>query len=208
MCSELLNLLYDFDRTSLSLFIFNFLMFVFYNSNKDIFIESQSNMYNVLCRYLSLMVKFIKEKSSHFYNYVLNYFFSKNTQLILKIAYNMTKTKVVRTYMEYKNKLFNPPLLFDCISEQVYCVSFYLNGETYKIPVIVNRYSFNKKQQPLMILNKNEEDVTQKISQYMGPNNDFYGMVLKPKYLNEQNLNFMMEDGSEINVLENDMMVL
>jgi hypothetical protein len=138
----------------------------------------------------------------------MDYFFSKNTQMIIKFAYNITKMKVITTYKYYRDQLFNPPLLTQTSKDNVYSVSFYLNGETYKIPVVVPRFSFDKKQPPLMILNKNEDDVTQNILKYMGPNYDFYGMTLKPKHLNEKFLGFMMEDGSENNVLENDLMVL
>ena len=138
----------------------------------------------------------------------MDYFFSKNTQIILNFAYNITKMKVLTTYRYYRDRFFNPPLLTQTSKDNVYSVSFYLNGETYKIPVVVPRFSFDKKQPPLMVLNKNEDDVTQNILKYMGPNCDFYGMTLKPKHLNEKYLNFMMEDGSEMNLLENDLMVL
>ena len=141
-------------------------------------------------------------------NNFLDYFFSKNTQMILKFAYNVTKMKVITTYKNYRDQLFNPPLLIQTSKDNVYTVSFYLNGVTYKIPVVVPRFSFDKKQGPLMVLNKDEDDVTQNILKYMGPNYDFYGMTLKPKHLNEKYLNFMMEDGSEMNILENDLIVL
>ena len=198
----------EFDRTSVSLFIFNSLMFLFYNSNRDVILETQNDVLKNSRKYFMKMTSFVKTKFYEILTYFMNYFFSKNTQMIFKFAYNMTKAKMISTYKLYKNNLFNPPLLVQTSKDNVYFVSFYLDGETYKIPIVVPRFSFSKKQQPLMVLNNNEDDVTQNILKYMGPNNDFYGMVLKPCHLGEKTLNFMMEDGSEMNVLENDMIVV
>jgi hypothetical protein len=208
LCNELLHLLMEFDRTSMSLFIFNSLMFLFYNSNRDVILETQNDVLKNSSKYFMKMTSFVKSKFYDFLTYFMNYFFSKNTQMIFKFAYNMTKAKVISTYKLYKNNLFNPPLLVQTSKDNVYFVSFYLDGETYKIPIVVPRFLFSKKQQPLMVLNNDEDDVTQNILKYMGPNNDFYGMVLKPCHLGEKTLNFMMEDGSEMNVLENDMIVV
>jgi hypothetical protein len=208
LCNDLFNILTTFDKTSLSLFILNSLMFLFYNSNKDVLIESQSNLFNNSNKYFIIIYNYVKNKFNYCFNYFMNYFFSKNTQLLFKFAYNMTKMKVINTYNNYKNNLLNPPLFVQTNKDNVYIVSYYLNGQTYKIPVIEPRFSFDRKQQALMVLNANEDDVTQKISKYMGPNNDFYGIVLKPSHLAEKSLNFMMEDGSELNVGENDIIVL
>lgn len=208
LCNELLHLLIDFNRTSISLFIFNSLMFLFYNSNKDIILETQNDILKNSSKYFMKITEFVKNKFNDFLTYFMDYFFSKNTQMIFKFVFNMAKNKVLSTYKLYKNKVFNPPLLIQTSNDNVYYVSFYLDGETYKIPIVVPRFSLNKKQSPLMILNKNEDDIMSNIIQFMGPNNDFYGMVLKPCHLGEKNLNFMMEDGSEMIVEENDMIIL
>ena len=208
MFTEIVNLYYNFNNVGVSLLIFNYLMFVFYNSNKEIIIETQSGILQNSGKYFTKLLSLVKIKLSIFYSYFMDYFFSKNTQMILKFAYNVTRMKVITTYRHYRDQLFNPPLLIQTNKDNVYTVSFYLNGEKYKIPVVVPRFSFNKKQPPLMVLNKSEDDITQNILKYMGPNYDFYGMTLKPKHLNENSLNFMIEDGSEMTFLENDLMVL
>ena len=208
LLTELIHLFLDFNRTSVSLLLFNSLMFLFYNSNKDIMIDTQNDILKNSSKYFRKLTSFVKDKSNSFFTYFMDYFFSKNTQMIIKFAYNITKMKVITTYRHYRDQLFNPPLLIQTNKDNVYTVSFYLNGETYKIPVVVPRFSFNKKQPPLMVLNKDEDDITQNILKYMGPNYDFYGMTLKPKHLNENSLNFMIEDGSEMTFLENDLMVL
>ena len=205
---ELYNLLYEFNRNNLSLFILNFLMFVFYNSNSDVLVESEYKIYTIGSLQLKNGVDFMHQQVNLLLNNFLDYFFSKNTQFLLKFTYNLTKMKLVKKYTEYKNYLFNPVLLTETNKEEVYCVPFYLNGTNYKIPIVVNKNFYNTKQPPLMILNNEEEDITQNIIDLMGPNNDFYGMMLKPKHLKQKSLNFMMEDGSEMNIKENDIIVL
>ena len=208
MFTEIVNLYYNFNKISVSLLVFNYLMFVFYNTNKDIMINTQSDIFKNSSKYFRKLLSLVKDKLNSFYNYFMDYFFSKNTQMILKFAYNVTKMKVITSYRHYRDQLFNPQLLTQTSKDNVYSVSFYLNGERYKVPVVVPRFLFNKKQPPLMVLNKDEDDITQNILKYMGPNYDFYGIALKPKHLNEKTLNFMMEDGSEMNILENDLIVL
>jgi len=208
---------YDLNKYNLSFIVLNIIFFIYYNYlNIDItrkFVNN-SNLVDIYkfasdntLNFLRLVTQKFNDTTHYIFNYIFDYFFSKNTQMILKIIYNMSKIRVINTYKIYKNKLFNPPLLTQTAKENVYIVSFYLNDTIYKIPIIEPRFSFEKKQQPLMILNKNEEDVTQNILQYMGPNSDFFGMVLKPKHLNEKTLNFIMEDGTEININENEIIV-
>jgi hypothetical protein len=91
-------------------------------------------------------------------------------------------------------------------NEYVYCVPLYLDGENYKIPIVVDKYK--TKNPPLMILNKDEEDITSKLNEYLGPNYDFFGMILKPKHFGEKSLSFMLDDGSETTMDENDLMIL
>ena len=208
LCNDLYYILYFFNRSYLSLFILNCLIFLFYNNNRDIIIEYISYIIINYSKYLYKFKCIISLNFDKMSSRILNYFFSKNTQMILKFAYNITKNKLVNKYKSVKYQLFNPTLLTRTNTESVYVVSFYLNGETYKIPIVSSHTGLNKKQPPIMILNKNEEDVTQKLLQFMGPNYDFYGMILKPKHICEKNLYFLLEDGSEMNILENDLIVL
>ena len=186
-------------------------MFLFYNSNKDILIETQTNLLTNSNSYLNKLIEYVNNQLNNISNYLMNYFFSKNTQMLLKFAYNMSRNKFINTYKYYKNKfinLFNPSLLLKTSRDNVYYIPFLLNGETHRVPIVVPQFSYEKKQPPLMVLNSNEDDITQKILKFIGPNNDFYNMSLKPCHLGEKTLNFMMEDGSEINVDENDTIVL
>ena len=171
-------------------------------------VETQSVFYTELKKYCNSFSSKFKVKLNMLFQNFMNYFFSKQTQMILNLAMNLLKTSMNKKYMNYKNKLFNPPLLTQTRNEDVYCLSFYLNGDRYKIPIVVNKSGLDKNNPPLMIIDNNEQDVTQKIIELMGPNYDFYGMCLKPKQIGYKNLNFMLDDGSEMNILENDMIVL
>jgi hypothetical protein len=183
-------------------------MVLFYNYNSDIIVETQVQYLQKLKNIFKTTKSFLKNKCNNLFEYTLDYFFSKQTQMMLKIICNLGMTKLKNKYMFYKNSLFNPVLLHETNKERIYCIPFYLNGKTYKIPIVENKSSLDSKQSPLMILDNNENEVTQNVVEFMGPNNDFYGMILKPKHLNYKSLVFMMEDGSEMNLLENDMIVL
>jgi hypothetical protein len=204
---------YNLNIYNLSFFVLNIIFFSYYNYlniENTCKLVNNNNLINIF-KYANVHMLFLlqlfRQKLNVISYYCFDRFFSKNTQVLLRIVYNISKIKAINIYKMYKNKLLNPPLLTQTTKENVYSVSFYLNDVTYKIPIIEPRFNFEKKQQPLMILNKKEEDITQSILQYMGPNNDFFGMVLKPKHLNEKTLNFMMEDGTEFNIDENDMIV-
>jgi hypothetical protein len=208
LLTEFYHILVHFERSSFSVFVFNLLMVLFYNSNSDIIVETQVQYLQKLKNILKSTSSFLKNKCNNLFEYTLDYFFSKQTQMMLKIICNLGMTKLKNKYMFYKNSLFNPALLHETNKERVYCIPFYLNGKTYKIPIVENKSSLDSKEPPLMILDNNENEVTQNVVEFMGPNNDFYGMILKPKHLNYKSLVFMMEDGSEMNLLENDMIVL
>lgn len=208
LLSEFYYILVHFERSSFSVFIFNLLMVLFYNSNSDVILETQLQYLQRLKKLGNTTLLFFKNKCNNLFDCFLDYFFSKQTQMMLKIICNLGITKLKNKYMFYKNSLFNPVLLHETNKERVYCVPFYLNGKTYKFPIVVNKNYLHSKQPPLMILDNNENEVTQNVIDFMGPNNDFFGMILKPKHLNYKSLVFMMEDGSEMNLLENDMIVL
>ena len=211
--NELLHLYMNYHRSSLSLLVLNILMYLFYNSFKNTIIKEQNAICKNVYQYSCTVLTYAKSRSHNLFQNMMDYCFSRNTQMMLKFALNMSKRYLSRTYLTYKNKfwqLFNPPVLVSNVNEIVYSVSFYLNGNKYKIPVVVPRKctSYGVKQPPLMVLNNKEQDIAQNIQQFMGPNHDFYNMPIRPRHLGEKSLYFMMEDGSEITILENDIMVM
>lgn len=206
--NSMFNFFTDVTGMNFSMFFLICLLTIFYNVFGDTLIETQGE-------YLNTLRIFVSKYTFSFFDCVkkttysiMNKFVSKNTQFILKFVINIAKNNIVSRYKYYKNLYFNPPLITQTKNEDVYCVSYYLNGEKYKIPIVVTKLLKDKKYPPLMVLNQNEEDITQDIIDYMGPNYDFYGMFLKPSYLNQSNLNFMMNDGSEMNIEENDIMAI
>jgi hypothetical protein len=209
--NELFHLYMNYQRASVSLLVLNTLMYLFYNSFKDTIIKEQNSMCKSVYQYTCTVLTYAKSKLDNFWQNAMDYCFSRNTQMMLKFALNMSKMYISKTFRLYKNKfwqLFNPPVLVSNVNEIVYSVSFYLNGIKYKIPVIVPCTYYGAKQPPLMVLNNKEEDIAQHIQQFMGPNNDFYNMAIRPRHLDEKSLYFMMEDGSEMTIHENDIMVM
>lgn len=212
--SSLFDVFYNYTKVGMFLFIVNVCLLHFYNINNKMFDNFDTTSLIDTLRY-SLVS--LSSFSGSLYNFVLlkgttcglwlfDTLFSKNTQFVLKIIFNIVKSNVISKYKHYRNTMFNPKILNETNSEYVYCVPLYLNGTNYKIPIVVDKYK--TKNPPLMILNKDEDDITDKLTEYLGPNYDFFGMILKPKYFGEKSLSFMMDDGSETTMDENDLMVL
>ena len=205
--SSLFDVLCNYTKTGIVIFIVNLYLLQFYNMNNNTFtdIDTSSLIDNLRLSILDLFM-LLKLKTQNFGTWLFDRLFSKNTQFILKIIFKIAKTNIISKYEFYRNKLFNPKLLNETNNEYVYFVPFYLNGVNYKIPVVVDKHK--SKSPPLMIVNKEEEDITCKITEFLGPNCDFFGMILKPEHFSEKSLSFMMEDGSEITMEEHDLMVL
>jgi hypothetical protein len=63
------------------------------------------------------------------------------------------------------------------IHGNTYEVSFYHNGMWYKIPIKINRGPNSSSHHKFY---SREEDITYKLIPYIGPNNDFYQLKLRP----------------------------
>jgi hypothetical protein len=212
--SSLYDVFYNYTKTGIVLFIVNVCLLHFYNMNNNMFndfdttslIETvKDNLNNFNC-FASSTSLFFLLKAKYIGGWLFDKLFSKNTQFVLKIIFRIAKSNIVSKYRYYRNTMFNPKLLNETNNEYVYCVPLYLDGVNYKIPIVVDKYK--TKNPPLMILNKDEEDITSKLTDYLGPNYDFFGMILKPKHFGEKSLSFMLDDGSETTMDENDLMVL
>ena len=205
--TSLYDVFYNYTKTGIFLFIINLCLLHFYNMNYNIFNDFDTkdilNNLNSLVNSTSL---FIFSKTKYIGEWLFDKLFSKNTQFVLKIIFRIVKSNIVSKYRYYRNAMFNPKLLNETNNEYVYCVPLYLDGVNYKIPIVVDKHK--TKNPPIMILNKDEEDITSKLTDYLGPNYDFFGIILKPKHFGEKSLSFMLDDGSETTMDENDLMVL
>jgi hypothetical protein len=212
--SSLFDVLCNYSKTGIVAFIINLCLLHFYNMNNnmcndfDTFLTGQMflSILDILRVNMLNLFSFLTLKTQNISIWLFDKLFSKSTQFVLKFIFKIVKNKILSKYEFYRNKLFNPQLLNETNSEYVYCVPFYLNGVNYKVPIVVEKHK--TKNPPLMILNKDEEDITIKLNEFLGPNYDFFGMILKPKHFAEKTLSFMMEDGSEITIEEHDLMVL
>ena len=207
LLSSLFDVLCNYTKTGIVAFIINLCLFHFYNMNNDMFDNFDTTSIIDTFRHSFFdLTSFVLFETKSVGVWLFDKLFSKNTQFVLKIIFKIAKSNIVSKYEYYRNKMFNPKLLNETNNEYVYCVPLYLNGVNYKIPVVVDKYK--NKNLPLMILNKDEEDITSKLTEYLGPNYDFFGMILKPKHFGEKSLSFMLDDGSETTMDENDLMVL
>lgn len=59
-----------------------------------------------------------------------------------------------------------------------------------------------------MVLDENEEDVTSKIREYMGPCHNFHGIITTPKVLGYKKLSFSLRDGRKLDFEGDDLITI
>lgn len=102
----------------------------------------------------------------------------------LKIVCKMYYENIRKKLWTHKPKL---------IEKNIYEIEYQLNDKIYTIV-------FKHKRGPspiLQVFNENEEDVTDKILEYAGPEYNFHGHKFTPKYWGYKSLTFDLDDGTE-----------
>lgn len=79
------------------------------------------------------------------------------------------------------------------VGPNTYEVVYVINGRMYKMIVKPQRGP----PPVLQISNENQEDVTEKVLPYMGPNYNWHGNIFTPKFFDCETLTFELSDGTE-----------
>lgn len=90
------------------------------------------------------------------------------------------------------------------IKKNTYEVTYIINDKTYKMLVTPSRGPCPV----LEITNEDNLEVSETIMQYLGPNNDFHNAKLFPNFFNYKQLNFKMNDGTELTFNNSETIIL
>lgn len=86
------------------------------------------------------------------------------------------------------------------IDKNTFQIDYHLNDKSYKI-IIKNK----KGPTPILqVLNTDNQDITEKILEYAGPQYNFHGYKFTPKFWNYQKLVFVLSTGEEKTFTENE----
>lgn len=113
------------------------------------------------------------------------------TKSIPKSIYKTFRTVCIIAYLMVYQKMKNNVVM---IGKGEYDILYVLHEQLYKIRVYTKRGPRNKI--VLQVINENDEDVTSVVSKYLGPMEDFHGIVYKPETLGYKQLTFNLQDGT------------
>lgn len=142
--------------------------------------------------------KYIKNKYSRFRE--LNKLVSTQEKVnykIIWISFGMLLQVFYISLIQKLNKSLHP------VNNRTYLLTYTINGNLYKIYI-------DKRRGPtkvLLIIDKNNNDITQLIEPYLGPNQDFHNRKFTPQKLGYDQLTFHLSDGSNKIYNENDVII-
>lgn len=90
------------------------------------------------------------------------------------------------------------------IDKKTYEVTYVLNGKRFKMIVKPKRGPSDV----LLICDENQEDVSDVVGPYLGPEDNFHGHKYNPNFFNRKSLTFEMFDGREITFTEKEIINL
>ena len=143
----------------------------------------------------------------------ISFYITNKNNIIIKVMSKNSKNKKIlynKLYVFLKNycKLYIFQYLNKSITKvdnKVYILSYILNGKIYKI-VIKNNY---RSYIPLLqISDENNEDITENILPYVGPNMDFHNILLTPDFFVYKKMTFQLDNGEELTFKENEIIKL
>jgi hypothetical protein len=112
----------------------------------------------------------------------------------LKIIFQMYCDKLRKKFISHKPKL---------VDKNVYEIEYNLNDKIYKL-VFKNK----KGPTPILQIFTENEDVTEKILEYAGPEYNFHGHIFTPKFWGYKLLTFDLANGEEKSFSENESIIL
>jgi len=111
----------------------------------------------------------------------------KSKIIINFISFNMVLKSLYLSFIQYMN---NSVIKLD---KNKYQVSYIINGKLYKMIVTPSRGPM-----PILcITDKYENDITEKIIPYLGPNNDWHNKKFYPDFFNEELLIIELSNGEK-----------
>jgi len=131
----------------------------------------------------------------------LNKLVSKQYKTVGMILY-VSICLIVKMYWMNFTQWTNNSL--EVLNKKDISISYILNGKLYKVLV-------KAKKGPnlvLLVTDENDEDVTDTVVPYLGPNNDWHHNIFKPQFWNKKSLCFELSSGEMKSFLENQDIIL
>lgn len=122
----------------------------------------------------------------------------KSTFMIYYVSIEMILTMYYAELLKYLNKSVHK------IDKNKYEVSFVINEKHYKMIVAPDKGP----PKILMITDKNNEDVSEHIFPYLGPNHNWFNNKFTPKFFGYDELIFELNDGSKINFKSSEIIIV
>ncbi len=122
----------------------------------------------------------------------------KSTFMIYYVSIEMILTMYYSELIKYLNKSVHK------IGKNRYEVSFTINEKHYKMVVKPDKGP----PKILMITDKNNEDVSDLIFPYLGPNHNWFNNFFSPSFFGYDELNFELNDGSKINFKNSEIIIV
>ena len=143
--------------------------------------------------YFLLSVLFLCGMSAPFFNgimvlYDMHYL---KTKSVRKSLVRTCRTVAVILYMMLYQKLQKNVVV---VKKEEYDILYVLHEQLYKIRVHAKRGPYHKR--ILQVINENDEDVTVDVQPYLGPQEDFHGLLYEPAIIGYKQLTFNMDDGT------------
>jgi hypothetical protein len=111
----------------------------------------------------------------------------KNKFLIFVTSFKMIMQAFYISFLQYMNNTIRK------LDHKTYEVTYVIDGKTYKMIVVPKRGPAPI----LQISNDEDEDVTEEILPYMGPQYDWHCKNITPRFFGYKSLTFQLCDGTE-----------
>lgn len=118
----------------------------------------------------------------------------KTVAMILYVSLSMILKMYWINFLQWTNNSI------EFLNKKDISVSYILHGKLYKVLL---KYKKGP-EVVLLVTDENNEDVTDLVVPYMGPNNDWHHNIFKPSFWNKKILNFELCSGDKLSFEEND----
>jgi hypothetical protein len=152
--------------------------FISYKTNTTLIIKEQY-------RQIQSRLKRTREKCHNLTNLVSKT--EKSKHRIFLVSIKLVLHTIYVSFLQYINNSVRK------LDRRTYEISYVIEGRLYRMIVRPRRGP----SPILQIINENDEDLTDRVLPYMGPQYDWHGNSFQPKFFNCKKLTFELADGTE-----------
>jgi len=124
--------------------------------------------------------------------------------LFITTGYLLSNVCDLKTISMFVLKTYQSRNAAKKVSKHKYEIHYTFNNKKYRIKLPILRGP----KRICKIINKRDEDITERIKEYLGPNENFLGFIYSPYDFDEEELTFEMFDGTSKTFRENEIITL